>query len=345
MASLDMHPDVIQAISSLAHTKLGKRFDRLARKRYGVSGKVLAAKQITGESGGNRNAVSSAGARGISQFIPSTRNEVLRKYGVDAYGSPKQAVAALEHYDLDRGVAGYNPGMPTYTKYVLGQKLSQHTRKALKAGDGYTAGDVTIPGPTSHSVTRSTKTIPGESFAAERKQLRDQLFLSGQPLTMQRLLDYAAQRDQLRDVPARTVPGAIKVKERQGAPVRVKGGTPGKHAPTIAKFDGKPVAGWIAPILKRARATGLWKGTVTSGFRTDAEQKRIYDSGVRPAAVPKSEGGSGSNHEGGKFPLGAVDVSDAKGLAAALRQLGIHKLQYAGSKDSVHFSHPHNGGY
>lgn len=128
-----------------------------------------------------------------------------------------------------------------------------------------------------------------------------------------------------------------------GAPS--SGGPAPARTPKLVTFDGKQVAGWIAPILQRARATGLWKGTVSSGYRSDAEQTRIYNSGVRPAAKPKSEGGSGSNHEGAMFPLGAVDVSDAPGLAAALKKLGVDKLQYAGSKDPVHFSHPHDGGY
>jgi hypothetical protein len=43
------------------------------------------------------------------------------------------------------------------------------------------------------------------------------------------------------------------------------------------KFDGKPVAAWIAPALAYARQHG-WKGTVNSGFRSFAEQTRIYNS-------------------------------------------------------------------
>lgn len=108
----------------------------------------------------------------------------------------------------------------------------------------------------------------------------------------------------------------------------------------IARFEGKPVAGWIAPILEYARKHG-WAGSVTSGFRSYADQKRIYDSGVRPAARPGT-----SNHEGTKFPRGAVDVSDAQQLARIIQHSPYaHTLIYAGGKDPVHFSHPHNGGY
>ena len=108
----------------------------------------------------------------------------------------------------------------------------------------------------------------------------------------------------------------------------------------VVKFEGTPLAAWIAPILAYARQQG-WKGSVTSGFRSYAEQKRIYDSGVRPAAVPGT-----SNHEGDVFPRGAVDVSDAQTLARILARSPYRgRLVWAGSKDPVHFSHPHNGSY
>lgn len=103
----------------------------------------------------------------------------------------------------------------------------------------------------------------------------------------------------------------------------------------------KPIAAWIAPLLAAAYKTGDWKGAVDSGFRTKAEQTSIYASGVRPAAKPGT-----SNHEGYVFPRGAVDVSDASGLNRALKKVpGGSVLVWAGSKDPVHFSHPHNGSY
>lgn len=108
----------------------------------------------------------------------------------------------------------------------------------------------------------------------------------------------------------------------------------------VAHFEGSTVAGWIAPILSYARKHG-WKGKVSSGFRSFAEQKRIYDSGVRPAAVPGT-----SNHESSDYPRGAVDVTDAAGLSQILmRSPYASKLVWAGKKDPVHFSKPHGGHY
>lgn len=114
----------------------------------------------------------------------------------------------------------------------------------------------------------------------------------------------------------------------------------------VDELDGHPVADWIDKILVAARKAGV-PFSVESGYRTDAEQTAIYESGVRPAAVPISLGGSGSNHEGIDYPAGAVDISPgAEALSAWL--LGskfANTLIYAGAKDPVHFSHPHDGGY
>jgi hypothetical protein len=122
-----------------------------------------------------------------------------------------------------------------------------------------------------------------------------------------------------------------------------------KQMKGLATFDGQRVAAWIAPALRDARAAGV-KFSLSSGWRSDAEQKRIYDSGVRPAAKPRAYGGGGSNHEFKAFPGGAVDVNNADGgaerLAAWLaRSKYRNLLVYAGAKDPVHFSHPHNGSY
>jgi len=104
-------------------------------------------------------------------------------------------------------------------------------------------------------------------------------------------------------------------------------------------FEGTPVAAWIYPYLAYARSKG-WKGTVESGYRSYAEQKAIWDSGVRPAAQPGQ-----SNHEGKRFPRGAVDVTQAAELAHILGALPGSLLQWAGSQDPVHFSFPHGGSY
>lgn len=108
----------------------------------------------------------------------------------------------------------------------------------------------------------------------------------------------------------------------------------------LGAYEGKQVAGWIIPFLNYAKLNG-WRGTLTSGFRTLQEERAIWNSGIRPAAKPGT-----SNHGKKNFPGGAVDVTEAKQLAEILNGIvGGSLLQWAGAKDPVHFSHPHNGAY
>lgn len=102
----------------------------------------------------------------------------------------------------------------------------------------------------------------------------------------------------------------------------------------------KPIARWIGPYLSYGASHG-WAGIVSSGFRTRAEQAAIVSSGVKPAAAPGT-----SNHEKSAFPGGAVDVTAAPSLAAALSKKPPPRLlRWAGAKDPVHFSYPHGGSY
>jgi hypothetical protein len=110
-------------------------------------------------------------------------------------------------------------------------------------------------------------------------------------------------------------------------------------------FDGKTVAGWITPALSYARDHG-WKGTVVSGLRSTKEQAQLYaDFQAGRRAGPVARPGT-SRHEGTQYPYGAVDVSDPDRLAAILRRSPYrNRLQWAGARDPVHFSHQFRGSY
>jgi hypothetical protein len=101
----------------------------------------------------------------------------------------------------------------------------------------------------------------------------------------------------------------------------------------VVTFDGKPVVSSIARELRRARATGLWKGTVTSGVRTKQQQMAAARRFGLQHYGPK--GPLGSNHVAGHS--GAVDVTDPAGLARALRHLRS-RLHRGMADDPVHFS-------
>lgn len=107
----------------------GRKLDRFARERYGISGQALLAKTLKGESGFRMGAVSSAGARGAAQFIPGTRNAIVQRFGIDPWRSPEEAVKAARLHMQGKlghrkGLEGYNPGGGQgYVNYILGQKV------------------------------------------------------------------------------------------------------------------------------------------------------------------------------------------------------------------------------
>jgi hypothetical protein len=143
----------------------------------------------------------------------------------------------------------------------------------------------------------------------------------------------------------RTTFGGVTEHVRVGTLPQIADGYDVTQLQGLVAFDHKPVAAWIVPILDYARQHG-WQGSVNEGYRTDSQQAGIYNSGVRPAAVPVSLGGGGSNHSGKGYPAGAVDVSQAAQLSKILSRSRYRDLLvWAGAKDPPHFSHPHNGSY
>jgi hypothetical protein len=105
-----------------------------------LSGAALLLKVASGESGFNDNAVSSAGARGRTQFMPATRAAVLKRFGVDPWGSVDDAYHATALHlrgklGNAKGLEGYNPGDPSYTNYILKQKVGK-----IRGAPGGTGG-------------------------------------------------------------------------------------------------------------------------------------------------------------------------------------------------------------
>ena len=106
----------------------------------------------------------------------------------------------------------------------------------------------------------------------------------------------------------------------------------------------KPIANWIVPILNWAAANG-WTGTVTSGYRTNAEQLAAASSYAASLGKTVSEvypdGPLASNHCKVNYPGGAVDVTDAPQLASVLKGYPNTPTLVWGEttiEDGVHFS-------
>lgn len=96
----------------------------------------------------------------------------------------------------------------------------------------------------------------------------------------------------------------------------------------------KPIAAWIVPVLQWASENG-WNGTVTSGYRSYAEQAAINASGAFSAPAGRS------NHETTAYPGGAVDVTEPSQLISVLANY-TGPLKLVGGKlgpaDPEHFS-------
>lgn len=139
-----------------------------------LSGQALLLKLIKGESGGKRGQVSPAGARGWSQFMPGSRAVVLNRFGVDPWRSPEEAVhAAALHLrgkvNGSTGLEGYNPGMPTYAQYILGQKVGPSSLKArvsIPSAAAATTSSAPAFDPGATTVTSPAVTSPARIASA-----------------------------------------------------------------------------------------------------------------------------------------------------------------------------------
>jgi hypothetical protein len=243
------------------------------------------------------------------------------------------------------------PGMGAAIVDASGQQVplqqiaqAQQASAALPEGSSGVAGLVAALNQRPQPVQSMGLQAPAFSAQARLPQGFGQVVSGGGPRPK---VDVGALVDAVRthggDVPsvaAGVVPAprgvaAVPVGAAQGLPRatskvgRAKGGAQG-----VVSFDGKPVAAWMVPALKYARAHG-WSGTVVSGVRTRAQQQALWNaraSNPFPVARPGS-----SNHEIENG--GAIDASDPNGLAEALRGFrGPTLVQGLAIRDPVHFS-------
>lgn len=135
-AALKYGPSVRKIARRYVNPYTGKR----------LSGAALLLKLASLESSFDDSAVSPAGARGRTQFMPGSRAQAL-KFGVDPWGSIDDAYhgAALHllgKINGSKGLEGYNPGDPAYPGQVLRQKVG----RSKGAGGGAGGGAAGLPG-------------------------------------------------------------------------------------------------------------------------------------------------------------------------------------------------------
>lgn len=253
------------------HGRDGGELDKLSRKLYGISGTALLAKLIKGESGDRNEAVSSAGARGKGQFMPGTRQEVLRKFGVDPWKDSDSAAKAASLHLRGKlghnvGLAGYNPGGgQSYVNYILNQKVGD-----VRQGGRAPAGAARAPKAPSGgggTLTRTvTETTPGVDNSAVRQQLLQQYVLQrGRPDALLGLAQgLRGAQDVPEEVSTRTtleqLPG-----EQRGQRV-----APSSRSSTPS--SGGPAAKAVSEAAKRLGVSEV--GTSNRGKRLDTWQKK-----------------------------------------------------------------------
>ncbi|HET6570409.1 MAG TPA: lytic transglycosylase domain-containing protein [Solirubrobacterales bacterium] len=158
-----------------AYVEAAERWGYLAEgqaHKYGVAnGATLLLKIASGESSFNMKAVSSAGARGATQFIPTTRQSYISQYGVDPWKSPDEAIHATALFLKHQGLAAYNPGGGQgYIDYILGQPV------------GAKGGARTAPSPSSQQPSASSSSPEGAQGALRHIGLVATLVLGGAAL-------------------------------------------------------------------------------------------------------------------------------------------------------------------
>lgn len=338
-------------------------YSRLTGLNPGVVSAQVAAEEPVGAKSGYHGTqdwlnvgITDSGPMGAGN--PAWRNPVQAAKLAAAWATGKKPVpgfgtAAPSIVNAIHSTAGKSPQAQIAALQRSGWASSGYPNlPALFSQYGHNTGVVGANGMMTPTIPSrpTTQTIPGtKSTTLDSQALAAALFskLAAKPIS-----DHLSSESALNDYVDAANSGKYNVTtSTPSTKVTVPGAHPATSSsesphvdlptkPGITPFDGKPVANWIAPILKWATQHG-WGGTVSSGYRSYSQQLAIYNSGVRPAAKPGT-----SNHEMTGFPGGAVDVTEAQQLSDILAKSPYAgKLVWAGSKDPVHFSHPHNGSY
>jgi len=348
-----LHPDVISAINKVAASPLGRKYDRAMRKRYGKSGVAVAAKTVLGEFGNRstksgQGVVSSAGARGPAQFIRSTRDAYMKQYGIDPWASDTQAIQGMMRHHLNTGIEGYNPGMPTYKDYIMGQRIDPGVNRQLRRrGGGGARPSAGAPGATPGSVTVDAPmgapeytTTPDISREQDRAEARRQLLTSGN-ISLKSLLRYKQAMGGLEDVP-----GTSTLKPPKSGSITVSPG-PGAKQPRSRHSGEVPLGGGPAK-------AGGFKVTGPNPGRLQPEV-RSFARKVSRIAGQAFEGPDGSTHSkyttsgrvsehstGNAVDIFKIDGKPAQGDAllragrAALIAAGMPRAQALKSKGGLY---------
>lgn len=151
-----------------AFIRWGYLADREAKK-YGLpNGATLLAKigYIESRYSKNMKITSYAGAQGPMQFMPETRAEWIRRYGLDPWKSVDEAVHSAGIFMKTLGLDSYNPGSSTYIDEVLQAPVSIGADKVAAGPAQLLTGARERVGSTAAAAkgAATSSTDSGESF-------------------------------------------------------------------------------------------------------------------------------------------------------------------------------------
>jgi hypothetical protein len=376
MARTPIPKEYLQAIARYGPSVAG------VARQYGISGEALLAKVLQGESGFQQGRTSSAGAKGPAQFTAGSRATAIQKYGVDPWADVDQAVhgEALHlrgKINGSPGLQGYNPGMASYPRYILGQQVGD-VRGQIGRGGGAGAA-VGGPGvPSAVAPAPSSTVEPGGTglagMVAERMALQrpqpapssglqapsfaarpavaggGQVPMSSPPTRQASIADLVAQASQMQgdvgSVPsappvASAAPGAAPGAAHSGGKVRFAQGVPSKVQPVLADF--------LAGLAGRTRG-GITVGTTTNHNRYVAGTTRQSEHYTGNAADIPATGKAGDLIAAHALAQAGVPWKRAVAMA---RQGGVFNIDQPGGgrvqilwRTNVggnHFNHVHVG--
>jgi len=122
--------------------------EQKAAAKVGVPVELLRAVRLAGEKT-DADKISSAGARTPYQFVPGTRRDFLKKYGVDAWSTPINAATAAAYHlkeSLDKGLSNEDAlreyhGGPDRSKWGKANKEYASRTTAFLGGASTTGGE------------------------------------------------------------------------------------------------------------------------------------------------------------------------------------------------------------
>lgn len=296
-----------------------------AARRAGLSGSQLVlATAIAGAESGYRPAATNRNTDGSIDRGVWQINSVHRKYNANRLFDVGYNARAMA--EISSGGSNWSPWVTyktgAYRRYMAGARDAV-VRSRSDSGSEF--GDATVKVPLVLGRSRSGRgALVEDAFA--------QGLATGQS-------GYSGEDMRRFGSPFLRTVGEALGSGRYFRETTARGGGGGSAGSSssggVTTYGGKRVASWIVPALKYARKHG-WSGSVTSGYRSYAEQQRLYanrGSNPNPVAKPGT-----SNHEGSQYPRGAVDVTDPSGLRSALKGYRGRKLKWYGPRDPVHFS-------